>query len=159
MIFVVVGTQKFPLDRLLRALDELAARGDWKEEILAQTGHSSYRPKHYPAVDFLPREEFEAAVSRCDLLLTHAGIGTVMTGLRMGKPVIVFPRLARYHEHVDDHQREIARSFAEMGYVMLCEDAGALGRTIEASRSHAFRPYLQQPNEMVEQICGFLDRI
>lgn len=158
MIFVVTGTQKFQLDRLLRGLDELAGRGVLREEIVAQTGHSAYRPQHYQAVDFLPREQFEAAIARCDLLLTHAGAGTILAGLRAGKPVIVFPRLARYHEHVDDHQAEIARSFARMGYVLLCSDTAELYRTIEASRDYPFRAYTPQPNQIAERICDFLER-
>lgn len=159
MIFVAVGTQKFPMDRLLRELDMLVARGELKEEIFAQAGRSAYRPQYYPAVDFLPREQFEAMIARCDLLLTHAGVGTILTGLRAGKPIVVFPRLAQYREHVDDHQMEIAQAFARLGYVMLCTKAEELGQTIKASRNYPFYAYAPQHHEVVKRINDFLDRL
>lgn len=157
MIFVVVGTQRFQLDRLLRALDELAGKGLLQEEILAQIGYSRYKPRYYAYVDFLPKAEFDATVARCDLLLTHGGVGAIVAGLRAGKPVVVFPRLAKYREHVDDHQTELARVYAEQGYLLVCGEQDDLLAAIHAAQSRRFRPYEPPRNEVAGQISAFLD--
>lgn len=103
MIFLTVGTQKFPFNRLLRAVDTLVADGVLDEEVFAQTGHSNYVPQNYAFRDFIGKTEFEQYVRNYDLLITHSGVATIITGLKLGKPIIVVPRFAKYGEHVDDH--------------------------------------------------------
>lgn len=71
---------------------------------------------------FLEKSSFEEKIAECSMLITHSGVGTIVTGMRYGKPVVVFPRLKKYGEHVDDHQLEIAESFSELNYVLLCKE-------------------------------------
>ena len=76
MVFVAVGTQKFPFNRLLKAVDELIEQGRLEEEVFAQVGHSDYVPRNYAYKDFLSKEEFQSCIERCDLLITHSGVAT-----------------------------------------------------------------------------------
>lgn len=80
MIFVVCGTQKFPLNRLLRAIDKLVAKGKIQEEVFIQKGYSDYHLKHCRSVDFLDVMSFDDQIKRCSLLITHGGIGTILAG-------------------------------------------------------------------------------
>lgn len=159
MIFVVVGTQKFQLNRLLKQVDALIENEIIKEEVFAQIGHSDYCPKHYKAVDFLPKNQFDSIVDKCDLLITHGGVGTIISGLNRNKKIIVYPRLAKYKEHIDDHQLEIATAFSEMGYVLLCKEIDDLGELITASCIYTFKKYCSQRERVVGSIREYLNSI
>lgn len=113
MIFVTLGTQKFQLNRLLKLLDDLCRTQKIKEEIFAQIGHSDYCPMHYNYIDLLDKELFEKKVKESSLVISHGGAGSIMSALKEDKPVIVFPRLRKYREHVDDHQLEIAGALSK----------------------------------------------
>lgn len=129
MIFVTVGTQIFQMDRLLMAIDELA--GCSKEEFFVQTGHSGYVLKHCAYSPFLDRDTMNEKVEQCSLMICHAGVGSILLGLKRGKKVVVVPRLKMFGEHVDDHQVEIAGSFANAGYIKAVQDVSTLAEAIK----------------------------
>ena len=159
MIFVAVGTQKFPFDRLLSHIDTLLASGELTEPVFAQIGNSTYQPSHCEFVQFLDKESFDEKVAACDLLLTHSGVGTIISGLKHKKPVIVVPRLAQYGEHVDDHQLEIASAFAEKNLVLLCGEKEDLISLINQAKQHSFSPYHSQRDNVIATITDYLDTV
>lgn len=156
MIFVVLGTQKFQCNRLLEKMDELVSQGIIRESILAQRGNSDYVPKNYKYVDFVDKKQFEEWIEDCDVLVTHSGVGTILAGKSHGKPVIVFPRLKKYGEHVDDHQLDIARAFDKKNLVFMCGENDDLGRLIEKARNHCFDEYVSQRTKMVQLIETYI---
>ena len=115
MIFVTVGTQKFQLNRLLKILDD--ERQD--EKIFAQIGFSTYKPKNFKYKNFLTQKEFSEYIKKASIVITHAGVGSILTAMEYGKPILVFPRLKKYGEHVDDHQLQIAETFMEKKYLIM----------------------------------------
>lgn len=156
MIFVAVGTQKFQLNRLLKAVDELVEQGVLTEEVFAQVGYSDYQPRNYAYKDFLSRDDFQSCISRCDLLITHSGVATIIAGLKLGKPVVVVPRLAKFAEHVDDHQLQIAESFSDKNFVMMCKNVDNLAATISRARTHEFAKYVSQRDQVKKTIRDYL---
>ena len=97
----------FPFDRLVRAMDAWAAgEGAGTDEILAQIGEGSYRPAHMRWVTRMGKADYDATVARADLVVAHAGVGSVVTAGELGKPVVVMPRRHRLGEHTSDHQME-----------------------------------------------------
>ncbi len=159
MIFVVVGTQKFALNRLLREVDVLIEKGIITQEVFAQTGHSDYTPRNYDYIDFMPKDRFDMCIKQSDLLITHCGVGTIISGLQHRKPIIVYPRLSHLHEHIDDHQLEIAKSFSELNYVLVCGEGDKLENVIEKSKKHQFNIYNSQQEHMLDVIEGYLEGI
>lgn len=158
MIFVTLGSQKFQLNRLLRQLDEsLKLQGVmWTEDIFAQIGAADYVPERYPCKHFLDRKEFETKVQKSDLILTHAGVGTIITALSMKKKVLVYPRLKKYQEAVDDHQLSIADAFSKNNYLMVCKESDDLWEKIEECRRHEFTPYVSNRDKVIQVIEDFL---
>ncbi len=156
MIFVVLGTQKFPCNRLLEKMDELVSLGIINEHVLAQRGNSDYTPKHYEYVDFVDKKQFEEWIEACDVLVTHSGVGTILSGKNHGKPVIVFPRLEKYGEHVDDHQLDIARAFSKKNLVFMCGEQDDLGAMIAEAKGHSFHEYESQRTKMIQLIEDFI---
>lgn len=157
MIFVVVGTQKFQLNRLLKEIDTEIEKGIIKEEVFAQIGNSDYTPKHYKFKKFINKDEFEKIMEECTILITHSGVGTIISGLNHNKPVIIYPRLKKYNEHVDDHQTEIAKSFSEMNYVLLCNENDDLSSLLEEALKHKFEKYSSKRVDTIKAINEFLN--
>ena len=91
MILVTLGTQKFQMNRLIEAVDKIAPTLD--EEVFIQTGNSTYIPKNCKYSSFVEKEKFQNMIAECSLLITHSGVGSIMTGVKLNKPVIVVPRL------------------------------------------------------------------
>lgn len=157
MIFVILGTQKFQLNRLLKQMDQYVASGLIKEEVIAQIGLSDYHPVHYKYFTFVEKRKFQALIENADLIITHSGVGSIISALSANKPVIVFPRMAKYHEHVDDHQLEIAHAFSQKKYVLCCQAQEELIHVIEKSKIFSFCQYQSQTQKVVSTVKGFID--
>jgi UDP-N-acetylglucosamine transferase subunit ALG13 len=134
MIFVTVGTNEARFDRLLRAVADLRV----DEPLLVQHGHSSPIP-HPQAelVDFLTFDAMVDAISAARVVVTHAGVGSVLVCLANGKRPVVVPRLSCHDEAVDDHQLQLGRRFAEAGLVTLVESLDGLPAAIESEQATA----------------------
>lgn len=158
MIFVAVGTQKFPFNRLIETIDKLLEEGKIKEEVFAQTGNSTYKPRNFQYQSFLGKDEFQKYIDGCTLLVTHSGVATIIESLKKDKPIIVMPRLAKYGEHVDDHQVQIADSFRDLNYIFECCEGDDLAKLIEEAKSHRFDKYVSQQTKMIAEIRSFIDR-
>lgn len=157
MILVTVGTQKFQMDRLLKAVDALACSGALDGTFFIQSGHSTYAPEHCQYASFLKKEEMEEKMDQCSVLLSHAGVGTILMGLKRGKKVIVVPRLQKFGEHVDDHQIEIAESFAKAGYIRMVRDTDALAEEINRCKDwmpRAFESNKDKFNRLVLELLA-----
>lgn len=124
MIFVTVGTQ-LPFDRLIRAVDAWAA-GAGRREVFAQIGPSPYRPLHVDYAQFVAPDECRRRMEEADVIVAHAGMGTIISALQLGKPVLVMPRLAALGEHRNDHQVATAERFALLGRVTPANNAAQL---------------------------------
>ena len=159
MIFIVLGTQKFQLNSLLKLLDGLVEKGQICDDVYAQIGNSTYIPKHYKYVRFLNKKDFEQKMEECEIVVSHSGVGTIISGLKHEKPVIVFPRLEKYGEHVDDHQLEIGESFSKNNLVFLCGENDDLLELIKKSRIHKFNKYVSQREKMITTVNNFLNSI
>ena len=156
MIFVVVGSQKFPFERLIREIDRLKANDLICDEVFAQIGTCEYIPEHIEWRRFLDKEQFDERIRDCDLLVTHAGEGSIMTGLLYHKKVIAVPRFARFGEHVSDHQLEIARALEKRNNIVNVEDIAQLGESILTIDQQNLCPYESEKQRILETICGFV---
>ena len=128
MIFVSVGMHHQGFDRLIRAMDILAP--SLAEPVVMQIGASSYRPRNARYFRFAGSEEVEALSRDARVLVTHCGVGSILTAIRHGVPVVVVARLKRFAEHVDDHQLELARVLSESGKATVVHDVASLGQAI-----------------------------
>lgn len=138
------------MDRLVEAIDETARKMP-EEEFFIQLGNSNYIPKYMKYERLIKKDEFYKAIEKCDVLVTHSGVGSIMNGLQLGKKVLVVPRLAKYNEHVDDHQVEIAEAFEQNRYAMYCKDLANIEAYIDKIREFEFNTY-ETPECNIENI-------
>jgi UDP-N-acetylglucosamine transferase subunit ALG13 len=109
MIFVTVGAQ-MPFDRLVRTVDSWASQAS-DADVFAQIGRSSYRPRHMRWVESLDPVQFRQHVLDADLVITHAGMGTMITAMEFSRRLLVMPRRGDLLETRNDHQFGTARAF------------------------------------------------
>lgn len=159
MIFVTLGSQKFPFDRLLTELDRLIEAGVIQEPVFAQTGYSTYAPRHFTAEAFLDRDTFAAKMREAQLVITHAGTGAIIGAVKAGKKVIAVPRLSRYGEHVDDHQTQIVDQFNEMELILGLSDVSQLEAAYATVKEKMFKPYESNTHRIIADLEGYLEGV
>ena len=157
MILVAVGTQ-FSFDRLVEAVDRWAADG--RREVVAQIGPSSYVPANIRAHAFLPPGEFQALLERADLVVAHCGMGSILSALSHGKPIIVMPRSAAKGEHRNDHQFATAQRFTDQPGVLVAWDEkdllNCLDRCNDAWPDDLAQIPSKAPRELTDRLRAFL---
>lgn len=131
MIFVTVGTHEQPFNRLIQKIDELKRDGVIDEDVIMQTGFSTYEPKYCKWNKLIPYKQMVKNVDNARIVITHGGPASFIMPLQIGKTPIVVPRQKKFDEHVNNHQVEFARNVAErMGTIIPVEDIETLGDVI-----------------------------
>ena len=132
MIFVTVGTHEQPFNRLVKAIDKLKKDGVITEDVIMQTGYSTYEPKYCKWDKLIPYDQMVKNVEDARIVITHGGPASFIMPLQIGKTPIVVPRQKRFNEHVNNHQVEFAKNVAErMGTISPVEDINKLEEVIE----------------------------
>ena len=157
MIFVTVGSQKFQFNRLLKKMDELVEKKEIKEKVFAQIGVSDYIPKNYEYKDYLTQDEFNEKIEEADLIITHAGTGVIVNSLKKGKKVIGVPRLAKYGEHVDDHQIQLLEEFEKLNLIIACKDIEQLAIDIKRLDKTKFNKFESKTDILIKDITSYIE--
>lgn len=155
MIFVTVGTQ-LPFDRLIRAIDEIVPRLDG-EKVIAQTCGGQYTANFIECRPYIPADEFNAIVKQSRLIVSHAGIGIIITALMMEKPCIVMPRLVSLGEHRSEHQLATAKKMQELNLVNVAYNNRQL-RDLLLNGNFLTMHHLDNKvsNELIQSIMDFI---
>lgn len=158
MIFVTVGTQ-LAFDRMVRAVDAWAgARG--RSDVLAQIGPEAYVPRHFESKAFVGPGEFAGLAQEAAAIVAHAGMGSIITALTYGKPIIIMPRRADLGEQRNDHQLATAARFADRPGVMVARDETELPALLDQlSGLRGAEPIPEFASEsLIKAIRDFIDR-
>ncbi|OQX63347.1 MAG: hypothetical protein B5M56_03325 [Desulfococcus sp. 4484_241] len=123
MIFVTVGVSK-PFDRLIKKMDQLAA--SYREPIIMQTGCQGYKPRNARYFETLNHKDYLAYLQQADLVISHAGTGTTMDLILHQKRCILVPRMAKYGEHINDHQLEHVEGWGDKLSIKIVFDVNEL---------------------------------
>lgn len=118
MIFVILGSREYQFDRLLKKLDEINSQRDFKLDIFAQIGSSTYIPKSYKYERFLDKDDFDKYQNQATIIISHGGTGALVSSIKKEKKVIGIPRQVKFHEHTDDHQFQIIDMLESQGYII-----------------------------------------
>lgn len=161
MIFVTVGSQ-LPFDRLVHAVDRWAA-DTARDDVLAQVGVTEAPPSRIEWIKELDPGSFEERVAAADVLVGHAGTGTIMAALEAGKPVVILARTAAKAETRNDHQVATLSRFADTAGVYPASHEDEVGTLIEraltdAETSQSAGLSRHASGAIVERLRGFLDQ-
>ena len=131
MIFVTVGTHEQQFNRLVECVDQMKEKGLLQEEVIIQTGFSTYEPKYCTWQKLIPFQQMVKNVEQARIVITHGGPSSFIMPLQIGKIPIVVPRQKQYEEHVNDHQVDFCRAVSQrQGNIILAEEMDALEQAI-----------------------------
>ena len=156
MILVTVGSQKFQFNRLLKKIDDLIENKIITDKVFAQIGVSDYKPKNYEYTDFLTQDEFLKKMDECDTVITHAGTGVIVNAVKKEKKVIAVPRLAKYGEHVDDHQIQLIKEFEELNFIEPVYDIDKLANSMNNIQNKKFNRYVSNTENIIKNINSYI---
>ena len=157
MILVLLGTQNNSFHRLLEKIDELIEKKVIQEKVVVQAGHTKYESENMQIFSLIPQEELEKYQEKADLIITHGGVGSIVSSIKLEKKVIAIPRLHQYQEHVNDHQLDIVESFDKLGYIIGIKDVSELEVALQRVEKFKPREYVQNTGNIIKIVEDFID--
>lgn len=113
MIFVTVGTHEQPFNRLIEYVDKLKEENIISEEVIIQTGFSTYDPINCTWSKLYPYSDMVKYINEARIVITHGGPSSFIMPLQVGKIPVVVPRQKKFYEHVNDHQVDFVKAVEE----------------------------------------------
>lgn len=159
MIFVILGTQDKPFTRLLKAIDREIINGNIKEKVVVQAGSTTYKSENMEIYDLISQAMFDKMIEEANLVICHAGVGSILTALKHNKKIIVAARLAKYKEHTNDHQLQIKDRFVKEGFVLGLseENFDDLKDKILEIKNKELKSYTFDNSKMINIIENYID--
>ncbi len=157
MILVTLGTQDKTFVRLLEKINQLIDHGLIKDKVVVQAGFTKYSSDNMEIFDLIPQDEFNNLMSKADLVITHGGVGNIISALEKNKKVIAVPRLAKYGEHINDHQTQIIAKFNDLGYIIGLQDVDELDRAIKEVKKFKPQKFVHDNSKMLNLVSKLID--
>ncbi len=156
MIFATVGTQ-LPFDRMIEAIDKWNKKQGFSE-CFAQVGVGGFEPSSLKFSETLRPSQFARQIAKCKVIVSHAGMGTILTALQLGKPIVIMPRLASLGEHRNDHQLATVENLRGISGIYVAEDEDGLMQALDQAQSldggNSFSPHAQE--DLIKAISDFV---
>ena len=159
MILVTLGTQDKSFVRLIKEIDSLKEKDIIKDKVIAQLGYTEFDSKNIETFSLIESDKLDKLIKEADLIITHGGVGSILTGLKYGKKVIAVPRLSEYKEHTNDHQIQIVNEFFNTGFILKCDNPKDLENTLKEVKNFKPKKYKSNTANMVKIIEDFIDGI
>ena len=158
MILASVGTQ-LPFDRLIMAVDKWALSRE-RKDVMAQIGPSDYLPKAIDYFSFMEHDRFFALQSKCTVMVSHAGMGSIITALELGKPIIILARDHVRNEHRNAHQSDTLRQFARFPGIFAARDEDHVVELLDQHETMTARPTIDAtaPREFIDRLANYVQQ-
>ena len=158
MIFVTLGTQDKGFRRLLESIEKEIEKGNIKEKVIVQAGCTKYKSNNMEIIDLVSVDDFDKLISEASLVITHGGVGSILTAIRYGKPVIAAARLKKYKEHTNDHQKQIIKEFSDAGYILELRDFNKLGKMVDKAKNFKAKKFESNTHNMINLISDYIEK-
>lgn len=158
MVFVTLGTQDKTFERLLRCIEDNIKKGVIKDKVIVQAGSTEYSSDLMEVKSFIDRDEFKKYMDEASVIITHGGVGTILDGLKNHKKIIGVARLAKYKEHVNDHQVQLLTRFSEDGYIIYAEDLDKFADYYKKVNKFKPREYRFNQDFFNDQLDGYISK-
>lgn len=157
MILVLLGTQNNSFHRLLEEIQKNINNGTIKEKVVVQEGYTKFQSKDMEIHTQVPKDKLQELIKKADLIITHGGVGSIISAITEGKKVIAVPRLKKYNEHVNDHQLDIIDSFNEKRYIIGIHEVEELEEALKKVQKFKPQKYIQNTGKIIKIIEEFID--
>lgn len=157
MILVLLGTQNNSFHRLLEEVQRNIDNKNIKEEVVVQKGYTKFESENMTLYTQLPLDKLQQLIEKSDLVITHGGVGSIISSIQRGKKVIAIPRLKKYGEHVNDHQYDIIKSFNDFGYIIGLSCVEELEEALRKVKKFQPKQYVKNTGNVVKIVEDFID--
>ena len=158
MILVLLGTQNNSFNRLLEEIEKNIQNGNIKEKVIVQAGFTKYESENMYIFDMIPQDKLDKLIDEADLIISHGGVGSMMSAIRKEKKIIAVPRLKKYGEHVNDHQLEIIETFKKQGLIIGLNKVEDLPHALQEAKEHNIKPISNGNNKIIKIIDDFIQQ-
>ena len=158
MILVTLGTQDKNFVRLLEKIDQLINNGLIKDRVIVQAGFTKYNSENMEIFDLIPQDKFNDLMYKADIIITHGGVGNIISALEKNKKVIAVPRLAKYGEHINDHQTQIIAKFNALGYIIGLQDVDELDDAVKQIKKFKPKKFVHDNSKMLNLVSELIDK-
>ncbi len=158
MIFVMLGTQDKSFKRLLEAIEKQIIKKNITEKVIVQAGTTKYTSDKMEIFDLIPSSELKNYIKKSNLIITHGGVGSILDSLKLGKKVIAAPRLKKYQEHDNDHQKQIIKEFVKQGFILELKDFNKLDKVLKKSQTFKPKKYQSNTDNFIKIIEDFIEK-
>jgi len=155
MIFVTVGTQDKPFERLCQYLEE----SDIKDKVIVQSGYTKYKSNKYDVHEYIDQKSFDKYMKEADIIISHGGVGTIMHALYNHKKVIACARLSKYHEHQNDHQLQIISALKEKGYILELNENNNLNDLLKKIKTFKVPDLTSNQDNFINKLENYIDSL
>lgn len=155
MVFVTFGTQKHSFERLIKKI--VSSKELENEDIIIQSGYTKidekYKRDNIEYFNFLNEEKYNEYIKKSEYVITHAGVGSILSAVKLNKKVLVVSRLKKYNEHMDDHQTQIAQEFKKKKFVLILEEDDDIDKKIIKLKNFNMKEFKEKNNyiEIIEK--------
>ena len=157
MILVLLGTQNNSFHRLLEKIQKMVDIELINDKVIVQAGYTQFSSESMQIFDFIPLEKMNELQEKASLIITHGGVGSIISAISKGKKVIAVPRLHKYSEHVNDHQKEIIKTFNDTGFIIGTEKVEELEEAFHKSQYFEPKKYESNTQNIIKIIQDFID--
>jgi UDP-N-acetylglucosamine transferase subunit ALG13 len=159
MILVLLGTFQIEFPRPLVVIEQLMQENKLREEVIVQSGFTNFNSSFLDLRPFMSVEELDKLYHEARIIITHAGTGSVMKGVKMGKKVISIPRLKKYGEHIDDHQLELHKEFERLNYIYPWNEGDSLEKILTDVENFHPAEYISRKEDMIQYLKSYIDSL
>ena len=159
MILVLLGTQNNSFHRLLEEVERNIENKTIQEEVVVQSGYTKFESKNMKIIDLMSKEELAKYQDKASLIITHGGVGSIVSSIEKGKKVIAVPRKHEYGEHVNNHQKDIIELFDKKGYIIGIKEVDKLEQALKTVENFEPKEYKHDNTKMLKIISDYIDKI
>ena len=156
MILVLLGTQNNSFIRLLKEIEKCIEKDIIRDEVIVQAGFTKYESDKMKILDMVSMQELQKLISDAELVITHGGVGSIVTSLKNDKKIIAVPRLKKYEEHVNDHQLQIVETFEDKGYLKKVIEMEDLPKIIQEIEDFVPNKFESNTNNIIKIIEDYI---
>lgn len=159
MIFVTLGTVKWQFSRPLIEIEKAVKQNLINEEIIVQNGYTPFESKFLKTISFLSTKEIDEMYKKASVVIVQGGTGSIIKGVKLGKKIIVVPRLKKYNEHIDDHQLEITNEMAKQNQIIPWYEKDNIVTLLEKTKKFYPAPFISGRDKIISELENFIDNI
>lgn len=152
MVFVTVGTQDKEFRRIFEMVEEQINLGNITDEVIAQTGCTKFESDKMKVYNLMQKNEYMECMKNATIVIAHAGVGSIIDGLKLNKKLIVIPRLKEYGEHVNDHQLQILETFEKRGHILAVRNSNEFSEVLKKVKDFVPKEYVSNKEKFIENL-------